>query len=234
MTPNRRISHRWAGIYDIRSSKTIWKKKAICSNANTIPQSTVMKQGIVLYAQHASRISSHRLACCNFSISVDSLVFTFSLLFSWTYALRLWSRIFLVFHYRLILLLFFFLILFFVNRNLEVRLSYFKLSLLWLCSVFYALLLLENYTSNSYYNEVKKYGYTNVWTIIYLQLDTLSESYSVFPFSEKEQHFPPLLSIKVCPRREVGITLGDWTERPEINYLQPLRLNRWNSRRFTV
>lgn len=232
MTPNRRISHRWAGIYDIRSSKTIWKKKAICSNANTIPQSTVMKQGIVLYAQHASRISSHRLACCNFSISVDSLVFTFSLLFSWTYGEALisyFSRVPLSINSSS-----FFFNIIFVNRNLEVRLSYFKLSLLWLCSVFYALLLLENYTSNSYYNEVKKYGYTNVWTIVCLQLDTLSESYSVFPFSEKEQHFPPLLSIKVCPRREVGITLGDWTERPEINYLQPLRLNRWNSRRFTV
>lgn len=81
------------------------------------------------------------------------------------------------------------------------------------------------------YNEIKKHRYTNNHLFIYL-LDTLSESVVLFFlfFFEKEQHFSPLLSIKVCRGREVGITLGDWTGRPEINYLQPFRLNRWNSR----
>lgn len=84
------------------------------------------------------------------------------------------------------------------------------------------------------YNEIKKHRYTNVRIIIclytyWIHYQRVSYCFSFF-FFEKEQHFSPLLSIKVCRGREVGITLGDWTGRPEINYLQPFRLNRWNSR----
>ena len=94
----------------------------------------VMKQGIVLYARHASRIPSHRSACCNFSLSVDSLVFTFS------FPLELTPPSFdLVFFSCSIIDQFFFSFFFFfcvvfVNRNLEVRLWAISS---YLCSDFY-------------------------------------------------------------------------------------------------
>ena len=59
MNSVRRIPRRWADIYGTRNSKTVWKE-AIRSavgryNTTSLP---VMKQGIVLYAQHASRIAA--------------------------------------------------------------------------------------------------------------------------------------------------------------------------------
>lgn len=187
----------------------------------------VMKQGIVLYARHASRIPSHRSACCNFSLSVDSLVFTFS---SPPFPLELTPPSFdLVFFSCSIIDQFFFSFFFcvvFVNRNLEVR--------LW--GLFQVIFALSFIILETRYNEIKKHRYTNNHLFIYL-LDTLSESVVLFFlfFFEKEQHFPPLLSIKVCRGREVGITFRrlDWTswdKLPAASSTQQVEL----SRRFTV
>lgn len=96
----------------------------------------VMKQGIVLYARHASRIPSHRSACCNFSLSVDSLVFTFS---SPPFPLNLRLQALISYFSRVPLSInsffpFFSFCVVFVNRNLEVRLWAISS---YLCSDFY-------------------------------------------------------------------------------------------------
>lgn len=191
----------------------------------------VMKQGIVLYARHASRIPSHRSACCNFSLSVDSLVFTFS---SPPFPLELTPPSFdLVFFSCSIIDQFFFSFFFFVLSSWIAiwRLGY---------ELFQVIFALTFIILETRYNEIKKHRYTNVcmnnYLFIYL-LDTLSERVVLFFlfFFEKEQHFPPLLSIKVCRGREVGITFRrlDWTswdKLPAAFSTQQVEL----SRRFTV
>lgn len=191
----------------------------------------VMKQGIVLYARHASRIPSHRSACCNF---FSICWFAGFHVFLPPFPLELTPPSFdLVFFSCSIIDQFFFSFFFFVLSSWIAiwRLGY---------ELFQVIFALSFIILETRYNEIKKHRYTNVcmnnYLFIYL-LDTLSESVVLFFlfFFEKEQHFSPLLSIKVCRGREVGITFRrlDWTswdKLPAASSTQQVEL----SRRFTV
>lgn len=129
----------------------------------------VMKQGIVLYARHASRIPSHRSACCNFSLSVDSLVFTFS---SPPFPLNLRLQALISYFSRVPLSINSFFPFFFVLSSWIAiwRLGY---------ELFQVIFALSFIILETRYNEIKKHRYTNNHLFIYL-LDTLSERVVLF------------------------------------------------------
>lgn len=84
------------------------------------------------------------------------------------------------------------------------------------------------------YNEIKKHRYTNVRIIIclytyWIHYQSVSYCFSFF-FSRKNNTFLLFFPSKFVVEGKLELLLGDWTGRPEINYLQPFRLNRWNSR----
>lgn len=188
----------------------------------------VMKQGIVLYARHASRIPSHRSACCNFfSICWFAGFHVFlSPLSPWTYASKLWSRIFLVFHYRSILFFLFFL--FVLSSWIAIwRLGY---------ELFQVIFALSFIILETRYNEIKKHRYTNNHLFIYL-LDTLSERvvlFFLFFFRERttlsSSSFHQSLSWKGSWNYFRRLDWTSWDKLPAASSTQQVEL----SRRFTV